>query len=63
MQLPDDIVDMVLDLTPDYTFARYPDVADHVPFNEYTEAIAWEKVKKAQAIFESLKKRLELNGA
>jgi HEPN domain-containing protein len=62
LQLPDDIVDAVLDLSPDYTLARYPDVADHVPFAEYTEELAQEKVKKAKVIFECCKKRLKLPG-
>jgi HEPN domain-containing protein len=62
LKLPDDILDAVLDLAPDYTLARYPDVADHVPFTEYTEELAQEKVKKAKAVFECLTKRLELPG-
>lgn len=49
------IIDAISDLTIDYTFSRYPDVAERVPYEEYTKEIAKEKVKTAKKIFESLK--------
>jgi HEPN domain-containing protein len=48
--LSDDVINDVADLTADYTFARYPDVAEHLPYEEYDE-------EKAKRIFEVLKKR------
>lgn len=57
--LSKEIMEDVLDLTADYTFSRYPDVADHVPFEAYNEEIAQEKVEKAKRIFERLKERYE----
>jgi HEPN domain-containing protein len=62
LQLPENIMDAVLDLVPDYTFARYPDVADHVPFAEYTEEIAIEKAKQAKMIFAYLKTKYPMAG-
>ncbi len=55
--LDNDLIDDVIDLTVDYTFARYPDIADHIPYEEYDESIATEKVEKAKKIFEVLKKK------
>jgi HEPN domain-containing protein len=57
--LSDDVINDVADLTADYTFARYPDVAEHLPYEEYDEDIARSKVEKAKRIFEVLKKRYE----
>ncbi len=51
------VIDDVLDLTADYMFSRYPDVAELVPFEEYNENIAKEKVDKAKRIFKSLRKK------
>jgi len=57
LDLPEEIVDDLSDLTIDYTFARYPDVSEHIPYEEYTEEIAQEKVGLAKKIFDSLKDR------
>lgn len=54
-----EVLDDVLELTADYTFARYPDVADHVPYEAYDEDIAREKVARARNIFERLQERLQ----
>ena len=55
--LPEEILDDVLDLTADHTLSRYPDVANHVPYEEYDEEIAQEKIDKAKRIFERLRER------
>lgn len=55
LRLEDKLVDSISELTIDYTFSRYPDVVEHVPYEEYDEEIAKEKVKIAKGIFESLK--------
>jgi HEPN domain-containing protein len=57
--LSEEILDDVLDLTADYTLSRYPDVANHVPYEEYDEEIAREKVDKAKRIFERLRERYD----
>ena len=59
LQLPETIVDTIMDLSGDYTFARYPDVSDTVPFEQYTLEIALEKVQKARIIFEYFKDRFK----
>jgi len=59
LELGKEIIDYTLELTIDYTFSRYPDVAERVPYEEYNEEIAKEKVSVAKAIFESLKKVYE----
>lgn len=43
-------------------YARYPDVSERVPYEEYNEEIATKKVNTAKNIFASLKnefKKLE----
>jgi HEPN domain-containing protein len=55
LELPEDVVQDVLDLTGDYMFSRYPDIGDKVPYEEYDEEIALEKVTKAKGIFLKLK--------
>lgn len=46
-----------MDLTADYMFARYPDISDSVPYEQYNEEIATEKVEKAKNIFKALEHR------
>ena len=50
-------MDIVIDLTGDYTIARYPDVTEQVPYEIYTENIAKSKVEKAKYIFAQLENR------
>lgn len=55
LNLDERYTEYISDLTIDYTFSRYPDVAEHVPFEAYNEEIAREKVKTAKKVFESMK--------
>jgi HEPN domain-containing protein len=57
LSLSEELINDVVDLTADYTFARYPDVAEHIPYEEYDEDVARSKVEKARRIFEVLKYR------
>lgn len=57
LSLSEELINDVVDLTADYTFARYPDVAEHIPYEEYDEDVARVKVGKARRIFEVLKER------
>ena len=59
LHVSQEVSDDVLELTADYMLARYPDVADRVPYEEYDDTIAREKVNRAHNIFEHLKERLE----
>ena len=54
LNLDEDIIDEILDLTVDYTFARYPDVGEHIPYEEYDEEIAQDKFERAKKIFGSV---------
>jgi len=56
LKLKNKIVASISELTVDYTFSRYPDVSERVPYEEYDEEIAKEKVKIAKGVFESLKR-------
>ena len=44
-------------LTADYMLSRYPDVSDLVPYEQYDEALANEKVRAARSVFALLKER------
>jgi HEPN domain-containing protein len=55
--LPENILEDIAELTIDYTFARYPDVSEQIPYEEYDENIAKRKVNIAKKIFDSLKPR------
>jgi len=44
-------------LSADYMLSRYPDVSDLVPYEQYDEALANEKVRAARSVFEPLKER------
>jgi HEPN domain-containing protein len=57
LELHEDIVDNLSELTVDYVFARYPDVSECIPYEEYTKEIAQEKVNLAKKIFKSLENR------
>ncbi len=50
--LPEGLHEQVLDLTPDYTLARYPEVTDRVPYEHYDEKTASEKVQIAKRVLE-----------
>ena len=52
--ISDEILEEIIDLTSDYMFARYPDMADNVPYEQYDEKIAKNKVEKAKKIFKAL---------
>jgi len=58
--LSEQLTDLINELTIDYTFSRYPDISNSVPFEEYNEKIADEKVKNAERIFKKLKKEYEV---
>ena len=54
LNLPENILELLYDLSVDYQFARYPDMSDVVPYLHYTESIARRKVKNTRCIFEFL---------
>jgi HEPN domain-containing protein len=55
--VPEEVKFHVQGLLADYMVARYPDVSDTVPYEQYTVAIAREKVGAATQVFELLKSR------
>ncbi len=52
--ISEEILEEIIDLTSDYMFAIYPDIADNVPYEQYDEKIAKNKVEKAKKIFKAL---------
>ena len=60
LELSQEIIDKVIELTADYTISRYPDIGEVVPYEEYDEDIAKEKVKIAKEIFDSLTKQYNI---
>ncbi len=55
--LTDDFFDDLAELAADYMISRYPDVSGSVPYEEYDEEIAMEKVAVAKNIFGKLRDR------
>ena len=53
--LSDEVMAPILSLTADYTFARYPDISDEVPYEQYDEKISREKVEAARMVFQFLR--------
>ncbi len=49
--------DLEYELTPDYTLLRYPDVSEIVPYEQYSEEVAKEKLEIAKKVLNYLKKR------
>ncbi|MHA1144770.1 MAG: HEPN domain-containing protein [Candidatus Helarchaeota archaeon] len=56
LHLPESMLQDLMDFVPDYMFARYPDIAEHVPYEEYDEEIVKAKLKHAKSIFKNLEK-------
>lgn len=54
LDLPEEVINPILSLTSDYTLARYPDVSDDAPYEQYNEEISLEKVEAAKRVFASL---------
>ncbi len=54
LNLSDEILDLANDLTADYTLARYPDISDLTPYEEYNEEIALEKLNIAKQIYDKI---------
>jgi HEPN domain-containing protein len=57
LDLPPEVQGHVDGLTADYMLSRYPDVSDQVPYEQYDEALANEKVRAAGSVFALLKER------
>jgi HEPN domain-containing protein len=57
LDLPPEVQVHVDGLTADYMLSRYPDVSDQVPYEQYDEALANEKVRAARSVFALLKER------
>jgi HEPN domain-containing protein len=57
LDISEEVIDDLSELTIDYMVARYPDVSESTPYEEYTEEIAQEKVDLAKRIFDSLRDR------
>lgn len=51
LECPDEIIPDLIDLMGDYQTSRYPDMSEVIPCEYYTEAIARDRVRKAQTIF------------
>ena len=55
--IPRRLQDRILELTPDYTLARYPDVSDTVPYRHYRKETAEGKIRIAKDVLHYFKER------
>ncbi|MEN6378620.1 MAG: HEPN domain-containing protein [Methanofastidiosum sp.] len=51
LKIGNELLDLISELTIDYTYSRYPDVSDKIPYEEYDEKLAREKLEVATNIF------------
>jgi HEPN domain-containing protein len=49
-ELPEDIKEAIMELNPDYATARYPDAANGIPAEQYSEAIAKRHLNYAKKV-------------
>src|SRR4030042_4649009 len=54
LKIEKDLIVAISALTVDYTFSRYPDVAESVPYGEDTGEIAQEKEARARGVFKEV---------
>ena len=54
------IIEIAMDLTPEYIITRYPDAANDVPARIYSRKTAEKKLNEAREVIEFCKKRLGL---
>ncbi|MCX8000881.1 MAG: HEPN domain-containing protein, partial [Leptospiraceae bacterium] len=59
VEIPEEYMRILRDLTPDFVISRYPDVAGEVPYEIYDESIVKDKLDGAKKVIEWVKKELE----
>ncbi|MBI5804259.1 HEPN domain-containing protein [Candidatus Pacearchaeota archaeon] len=58
LSVPENLMNLLKDLNPEYTLARYPDAANAVPFEIYTEEKAKSRIINAEEVLRWVEKRL-----
>lgn len=59
LELPEELINSLKELNPEYTVARYPDAANAAPFETYTEQKAKEKIEQAEKVLKWIEKHLK----
>jgi len=59
LQLPDNILELIMDLAADYQFSRYPDISDCIPFEQYDAKLARQRIECAKEIFGYVADRIQ----
>jgi HEPN domain-containing protein len=57
LNLPNELIDEIYELTLDYTLSRYPDVSETIPYEQYSEEIAKGKLEIARKVLNYFKKK------
>lgn len=60
LDVPEEVLDAVIELNPEYFVTRYPDAANGVPAEMYTEKKAQSHFKKAEVVIYWVKSQLKL---
>ncbi|MGK0209617.1 MAG: HEPN domain-containing protein [Patescibacteria group bacterium] len=58
-KLPLKLLDRLRQLAPEYTISRYPDVAESLPYDNYSAEIALDRLNRAKELFTWLDKRMK----
>lgn len=59
LKLPKEVVEAILDLTPDFVISRYPDAANAVPADIYDSKKAQQKIVFAEKVVEWVQARIK----
>ena len=60
LNVPEEVLDAVIELNPEYFVTRYPDAANGVPAEMYTEKKAQFHFEKAEVVIHWVKSQLKL---
>jgi len=60
LNLPDELINSLKELNPEYTLARYPDAANAAPFENYTKEKAKKQIENAERVLKWTRKQLKL---
>ena len=55
LNISDEILTYINEISVDYTISRYPDVSETIPYELYDHLIAHQKVESAQKVFNLLR--------
>ena len=59
VNIPDNLIENLRKLTPDFVISRYPDITQTLPYELYDEKTAKEKIELAREVLKWIEKQLK----